>query len=77
MTLVNMKIVYFGVEHGDNLKNDVHRSMQVVQLDKNIKLLDSPGVVMATNASDTAVILRNCVKVGNHLSCYIAICTVG
>ena len=39
--------------------------MQEVQLDKHIKLLDSPGVVMAQNATDTSVILRNCVKVGN------------
>ncbi|KAK3102928.1 hypothetical protein FSP39_014994, partial [Pinctada imbricata] len=40
----------------------VTKSMQEVQLDKHIKLLDSPGVVMATNVSDTSVILRNCVK---------------
>jgi nuclear GTP-binding protein len=37
--------------------------MQEVHLDKHIKLLDSPGIVMATGNSDTAVILRNCVKV--------------
>lgn len=37
--------------------------MQEVQLDKHIKLLDSPGIVMATGTSDTSVILRNCVKV--------------
>jgi nuclear GTP-binding protein len=38
--------------------------MQPVQLDKHIRLLDSPGVVMATNlADDAAVVLRNCVKV--------------
>ena len=40
--------------------------MQEVQLDKHIKLLDSPGVVMAQNATDTSVILRNCVKVGKN-----------
>lgn len=40
----------------------ITRAMQEVQLDKHIKLLDSPGVVMATGASDMSVILRNCVK---------------
>lgn len=38
------------------------RTMQEVHLDKHIKLLDSPGIVMATGTSDTSVILRNCVK---------------
>lgn len=37
--------------------------MQEVQLDKHIRLLDSPGVVMANEKSDISVILRNCVKV--------------
>ncbi|XP_062593565.1 guanine nucleotide-binding protein-like 3 homolog, partial [Saccostrea cucullata] len=40
----------------------VTKSMQEVHLDKHIKLLDSPGVVMTTSSSDTSVILRNCVK---------------
>ncbi|XP_064605181.1 guanine nucleotide-binding protein-like 3-like protein isoform X2 [Liolophura sinensis] len=40
----------------------VTRLMQEVQLDKHIKLLDSPGIVMATGTSDTSVILRNCVR---------------
>ncbi|ESO11270.1 hypothetical protein HELRODRAFT_194872 [Helobdella robusta] len=41
----------------------VTRSSQAVQLDKYIKLLDSPGVVMATNASRPEdLVLRNCVK---------------
>ena len=40
------------------------RSLQEVQLDKHIKLLDSPGVVMAYEGADIAtLILRNCVKV--------------
>lgn len=39
------------------------RSMQEVQLDKHVKLLDSPGIVMAQGNSDAATILRNCVKV--------------
>jgi nuclear GTP-binding protein len=37
--------------------------MQLVQLDKHIKLLDSPGIVMATGDTDSATILKNCVKV--------------
>ncbi|XP_048738699.2 guanine nucleotide-binding protein-like 3 homolog [Ostrea edulis] len=40
----------------------VTKSMQEVHLDKHIKLLDSPGVVMTASSSDTSVILRNCVK---------------
>lgn len=39
------------------------RSMQEVHLDKHVKLLDSPGIVMDSGNSDSAVILRNCVKV--------------
>ncbi len=42
--------------------------MQEVQLDKLIKLLDSPGIVMATGNSDAATILRNCVKVCSYFS---------
>ena len=37
--------------------------MQEVVLDKHVKLLDSPGVVMSSGSSDTQIILRNCVKV--------------
>lgn len=40
-----------------------HRSMQEVHLDKHVKLVDSPGIVMDSGDSDSAVILRNCVKV--------------
>ena len=40
------------------------RSMQEVQLDKNVRLLDSPGIVMATGDETSAhTILRNAVKV--------------
>ena len=41
------------------------RCLQEIQLDKHVKLLDSPGIVMATSDSgDTSsMILRNCVKV--------------
>lgn len=43
----------------------VTRSMQQVQLDKQVMLLDSPGVVFAEAAADgaAAAALRNCVKV--------------
>jgi len=43
--------------------------MQEVQLDKHIKLLDCPGIVMALNGSDEQAILRNCVKVSIMLIC--------
>jgi len=39
------------------------KNMQEVVLDKHVKLLDSPGIVMASGSSDTQVILRNCVKI--------------
>ena len=41
------------------------RQMQEVYLDKHIRLLDSPGVVMATGTSDTSIILKNCVRVSD------------
>lgn len=40
------------------------RSMQEVQLDKNVKLLDCPGVVMLKSVeSDSSVALRNCKRI--------------
>ncbi|CAB1353483.1 unnamed protein product [Coregonus sp. 'balchen'] len=36
---------------------------QEIHLDKHIKLLDCPGIVMATSTTDAAMILRNCVKI--------------
>lgn len=46
------------------------RCVQEIHLDKHIKLLDSPGVVMATDTGDTgSMILRNCVKVCSFLPC--------
>ncbi|KAL0383710.1 UNVERIFIED_CONTAM: Guanine nucleotide-binding protein-like NSN1 [Sesamum calycinum] len=40
------------------------RSMQEVQLDKSVKLLDCPGVVMLKSAeSDASVALRNCKRI--------------
>lgn len=41
----------------------VTKNMQEVQLDKHVKLLDSPGIVMDANTSDVSIILRNCVKI--------------
>ncbi|XP_041038466.1 guanine nucleotide-binding protein-like 3-like protein, partial [Carcharodon carcharias] len=41
----------------------VTKCLQEIHLDKHIKLLDCPGIVMATSTSDAAVILRNCVKI--------------
>ncbi|XP_078062160.1 guanine nucleotide-binding protein-like 3-like protein, partial [Mustelus asterias] len=41
----------------------VTKCLQEVHLDKHVKLLDCPGIVMATSTSDAAVILRNCVKI--------------
>jgi len=42
--------------------------MQVIQLDKHIRLLDSPGVVVATQVpDDEAMVLRNCVRVRDSL----------
>ncbi|OWM82883.1 hypothetical protein CDL15_Pgr005283 [Punica granatum] len=40
------------------------RSMQEVQLDKNVKLLDCPGVVMLkSSGNDAAITLRNCKRI--------------
>ncbi|XP_075951719.1 guanine nucleotide-binding protein-like 3-like protein isoform X1 [Anarhichas minor] len=41
----------------------VTKCLQEVHLDKHIKLLDCPGIVMATSTTDAAMILRNCVKI--------------
>ena len=42
----------------------VTRSMQEVQLDKNAKLLDCPGVVMLrSGANDASITLRNCKRI--------------
>jgi len=39
------------------------RSMQEVKLDKHIKLLDSPGVVMASDGESASLALKNCIRV--------------
>lgn len=40
------------------------RTMQEIQLDKNVKLLDCPGVVMLRSSeSDVSMALRNCKRI--------------
>lgn len=40
------------------------RSMQEVQLDKNVKLLDCPGVVLLrSSGNDASIALRNCKRI--------------
>jgi nuclear GTP-binding protein len=40
------------------------RSMQEVHLDKDVKLLDCPGVVMlSSGANDASIALRNCKRI--------------
>ena len=41
----------------------VTKQMQEIQLDKNIVLLDSPGVVLATSDQTDSLILRSAVRV--------------
>ena len=41
----------------------VTKQMQEIQLDKNIVLLDSPGVVLSTNEQSDSLILRSAVRV--------------
>lgn len=55
-SLKRSKACYVGATPG------ITRQMQEVILDKQIRLLDSPGVVMATATSDTAMVLKNCVR---------------
>ncbi|CAM4693421.1 guanine nucleotide-binding protein-like 3-like protein isoform X2 [Caretta caretta] len=41
----------------------VTKCLQEVQLDRHVKLLDCPGLVMATAATDAGLVLRSCLKV--------------
>ena len=41
------------------------KSMQVITLDKHIKLLDSPGVVFVNNENSAKLVLNNCLKFEN------------
>jgi len=41
----------------------VTKNMQEIQLDQHVKLLDCPGIVMASGSSDTQIILKNVVKI--------------
>ena len=50
------------------------RTMQIIQLDKHIRLLDSPGVVVATKMADSAaMVLRNCVRVSLLIVVWLSI----
>jgi len=40
----------------------ITKAMQTVQLDKHVRLVDSPGVVLAADTTDVAAVLRNVVK---------------
>lgn len=37
--------------------------MQEIKLDKHIKLLDSPGIVMSKDEDAASLALKNCIKV--------------
>ena len=39
------------------------RTVQEVKLDKNIKLLDSPGIVISKDGDVASLALKNCVRV--------------
>lgn len=39
------------------------RQLQEVIIDKHVKIIDCPGIVMATGSDAANVALRNCVKV--------------
>jgi len=39
------------------------KTVQEIHLDKQIKLLDCPGIVFGDSTSDSDIILRNCVKI--------------
>ena len=41
------------------------RDVQEIQLDKHVKLLDSPGVIMSKMGDQASLILRNCIKLEN------------
>jgi nuclear GTP-binding protein len=41
----------------------VTKKMQEINLDKNIVLLDSPGVVLSTNEQSDSLILRQAIKI--------------
>lgn len=41
----------------------ITKTSQQVKLDKHVTLIDSPGIVMDTNGSDTALILQNCIRI--------------
>jgi nuclear GTP-binding protein len=46
------------------------RTVQEVKLDKNIKLLDSPGIVISKDGDVASLALKNCVRVSLILLSY-------
>ncbi len=57
------------------------RTVQEVQLSKNIMLLDSPGIVFAMPDNSDDLVLRNCVRVDSlvdpiQVSCSALLCVV-
>ena len=43
-------------------KQTSYRDVQEVQLDKHIKLLDSPGVIISKTGDQASLILHNCIR---------------
>jgi ribosome biogenesis GTPase A len=43
--------------------SSISRHVQEVKLDKNIKLLDSPGIVISKEGDAASLVLKNCVRV--------------
>ncbi len=41
--------------------------MKEIKLDKHIKLLDCPGIVMSKDEDPASLALKNCIKVNKHL----------
>ncbi|KAJ8358673.1 hypothetical protein SKAU_G00151980 [Synaphobranchus kaupii] len=57
------RFVVKGLHPFATVESTPFRYLQEVHLDKHIKLLDCPGIVMATSTSDAGMILRNCMKI--------------
>ncbi|XP_065829635.1 guanine nucleotide-binding protein-like 3 homolog isoform X2 [Oscarella lobularis] len=41
----------------------VTKTMQEIQLDKHVRLIDSPGIVLASRFDQATAVLRNCIKI--------------
>jgi len=60
-SLINSLVRTRAVETGAHA--GVTKVAQEVQLDKKVRLLDCPGIVFAKDETDTATVLRNCVRI--------------